>query len=316
MVKNTKLNLLHKLFCYFTIMIKQAFKKYQLFFYIMNKCCFHTLLLLSLLFIISLQADAQYFYKDLWSNRQVVKEFAILKNDKLKTIKIKSFEDDGEPSDGFFCEKKINKNYTQSQMISKSNVTGQSLLVSDYNNAGLPVKTTDDTPNSTSITQYEYDDHGRLSLVKTVTKGEDDSDSIVETREYFYDQNGVPLKMLRKKNNMLISTILFSSDANGNVTEENVEGSGAIDKKYYYYYDDKNRLTDVVHFNERAGRLLPNYMYEYNSLDQLSQMISTEEGNSNYLIWQYTYNDKGLRETEKCFSREKRLLGTIDYSYQ
>ncbi len=316
MVKNTKLNLLRKLFCYFTTMTEQAFKKSKLSFRIMNKCCFHCFLLFSLSFIISLQADAQYFYKDLWSNRQVIKEFAILKSDNFKTIKIKSFEDDGEPSEGFFCEKKINKNYSQSQMISKSNITSQSLLVSDYNNAGLPVKTTDDTPNSTSITDYKYDDNGKLSLVKTVTKGNDNSDSIVETREYFYDQNGAPVKMLRKKNNLLISTISFTSDANGNVTEENVEGKSAVDKKYYYYYDDKNRLTDVVHFNDRAGRLLPNYIYEYNSLNQLSQMISTEEGNSNYLIWQYTYNDKNLRETEKCFSKEKRLLGTIQYSYQ
>ncbi len=316
MVKNTKLNLLHKLFCYFTTMIKQAFEKSKFSFHTMNKCCFHTLLLLSFLFIFSLQAGAQYFYKDLWSNRQVIKEFAILKNDKLKTIKIKSFEDDGQPSEGFFCEKKINKNYSQSQMISKSNVTGQSLLVSDYNAAGLPVKTTDDTPNSTSITEYQYDDHGKLSLVKTITKGQDDSDGIAETREYLYDQNGVPVKMIRKKNGALISTVIFSSDANGNVIEENADGNSAVDKKYYYYYDDKNRLTDVVHFNDRAGRLLPNYMYEYNSLNQLTQMISTEEGNSNYLIWQYTYNDKDLRETEKCFSKEKRLLGTIEYSYQ
>ena len=70
----------------------------------------------------------QYYYKDIWNNLQLVKEFNLLKNDNLKTVKIKSFEDDGEPSEGFFCEKKINKNYTQSQMISKSNITGQSLV--------------------------------------------------------------------------------------------------------------------------------------------------------------------------------------------
>ena len=75
----------------------------------------------------------------------------------------------------------------------------------------------------------------------------------------------IPVKMLRKKNNVLISTIHFVSDANGNIIEENVEGNSSTDKKYFYYYDDKNRLTDVVHFNEIAKRLLPNYMYEYNS---------------------------------------------------
>jgi hypothetical protein len=56
-------------------------------------------------------------------------------------------------------------------------------------------------------------------------------------------------------------------------------------------------------------------MYEYNSLNLPVQMISTEEGGNNYFIWQYSYNDKNLREKEKCFSKEKRLLGSIEYEY-
>jgi YD repeat-containing protein len=273
--------------------------------------CFTFLLLL----LFSFQTNAQYFYKDIWSNGQLMKEFSILKNENLKTVKIKSFEDDGEPSEGFFCEKKINKNYTQSEMISRSYITGQSLLISDYNKEGRPVKTTDNTPTTTSTTHYEYDGNGRLTNVQTVTKADDDSGEITETHEYVYNENS-PVKMLCKKNNVLISTIHFVSDANGNVIEENAEGNNSTGKKYFYYYDDKNRLTDVVHFNERARRLLPDYMYEYNSFNQPNQMISTEEGGNNYFIWKYTYNDKNLRETEKCFSKEKRLLGTIEYVYK
>ena len=268
-----------------------------------------------LLLIFSFRTNAQYFYKDIWSNRQFMKEFSILKNENIKTVKINSFEDDGQPSEGFYCEKKINKNYTQSEMISRSYITGQSLLISDYNNEGRPIKTTDNTPTTTSTTQYEYDNKGMLTSIETITKADDNSSEITETHEYFYDGNS-PVKMLRKKNNALISTIHFVSDANGNVIEENAEGNYTTDKKYFYYYDDKNRLTDVVHFNESARRLLPDYMYEYNSFNQPKQMIATEEGGSNYFIWKYTYNDKNLRETEKCFSKEKRLLGTIEYLYK
>lgn len=268
-----------------------------------------------LLFAISFQSKAQYYYKDIWNNQQVKKEFIILKDYNLKNINIKSFEDDGQPSDGFFCQKKINKNYTQSQMISKSNITGQSLIVSDYNPVGFPVKSTDDTPTTTSTTQYKYDNKGNLLQVKAVTKADDDSGSITESHEYFYNDKGVLSKMLRKKNNRLVSTITFVSDTSGNIVEEDVEGNNTLDKKYYYYYDSNNRLTDVVHYNERAGRLLPNYMYEYNSFNLPIQMITTEEGGSNYFIWRYTYNNKNLRESEKCFSKEKRLLGSIEYQY-
>jgi YD repeat-containing protein len=266
--------------------------------------------------IFSISAHAQYYYKDIWNNLQLVKEFNTLKNANFKTIQLKSFEDDDQPSEGFFCEKKINKNYTQSQMMSKSNVTGQSLLVSDYNANGQPVKTTDDTPTTTSTTEYEYDQNGQLKLLRTTTKADEDSGEIIETHEYFYDEKGKPLKMLRKKGNVLVSTIHFVSDTSGNIIEEDIDGNSTNDKKYYYYYDDKNRLTDVVHFNARAQRLLPNYMYEYNAQNLPVQMVSTEEGDNSYFIWKYTYNDKNLRETEKCFSKERRLLGTIQYAYK
>ncbi len=257
---------------------------------------------------------AQYFYKDLWNNQRFIKEFNTLKTEHLSEIKLKSFEGDGQPSDGFFCEKKINSTYSQSQMLSKSNITGQSLLTVDYNANGQPVKSVDETPNSTNTTQYEYDINSRLKMISTVTKADDDSSAITETHEYFYNNAGKPLKMLKKKNNVLVSTITFVTDSLGNVIEEDPSGNPA-DTRFYYYYDDKNRLTDVVHFNERAQRLLPEYMYEYNDQNLPVQMISTEEGSSNYFIWQYTYNDKNLLETEKCFSKQKELLGKIEYKY-
>lgn len=314
MVKNTKLNIQPKLFSYFTAMYSPKLKQSNFpkmlrsitasaFLFFVFSCVFTT------------SADAQYYYKDIWNNQQLIKEFSILKTDNLRTIKIKSFEDDGEPSDGFFCEKKINKSFSQSQMISKSNITGQSLLVSDYNADGRPVKSTDDTPTTFSATSYEYDQSGKLKLIRTTTKADDDSGQIVETHEYFYDEKGLPSKMLRKKNDVLITTVKFLNDASGNTIEEDVDSDSRLEKKYYYYYDGKNRLTDVVHYNYSAKRLLPTYMYEYNAQGMPKQMISTEEGGSNYFIWKYTYNDKNLRDAEKCFSKERRLLGTIQYEY-
>ena len=107
---------------------------------------------------------------------------------------------------------------------------------------------------------------------------------------------------------MEVSTVDFITDEKGNIIEEQELKKGVAGKKYLYYYDDKNRLTDVVHFNDRAKRLLPDYMFEYNQMNQVKQLISTEDGTSNYFIWRYTYNDRKLRESETCLSKEKRLL--------
>ncbi|MGN6533816.1 MAG: hypothetical protein ACTHK0_18895 [Ginsengibacter sp.] len=256
---------------------------------------------------------AQYYYKDILSTLQQNKEFSILKNGNIKLIKITSFDENDQPSDGFFCEKKINKTFTQSQMLSKSNITGQSLLVTDYNNKGEVIKTTTTTPTTNNTVEFQYDQNGNISLISTNTIADGDSSGITETHQYFYE-NGRPVKMLRKKNNTLIATITFIADDKGNIIEEDPAGN-TIDKKYYYYYDDHNRLTDVVHFNVIAKRLLPDYMFEYSNSDQPKQMISVDETGRNYFIWKYAYDDKKLPEIQKCFSKEKQLLGTIQFDY-
>src|SRR5690606_13372675 len=116
----------------------------------------------------------------------------------LKSIKIESFDENDEPSEGFFCEKKINKNFTQSEMISKSNITGESLIVTDYNTSGQIIKAVTTTPTTTNTVEFQYDDHGNLSLVSTYTRADGDSSGIKETHEYTYENNK-PVRMLRKK---------------------------------------------------------------------------------------------------------------------
>ena len=82
------------------------------------------------LFATGLISNAQYYYKDIVSNKQLLSEMANLKGQKIKTVNVTSFEDDGKPSDGFFCQKNINRNYTQVEMLTKSNVTGASIFIS------------------------------------------------------------------------------------------------------------------------------------------------------------------------------------------
>jgi hypothetical protein len=261
-------------------------------------------------------ADGQYFYKDLWINQQLTKEFSILKNENIRTIAIKSFESDGEPSEDFFCEKRIDRNFTKSEMVSRSNITQQSLLTSYYNDKGWLLRTVDSTQTSLAKSEYEYDNKGRITKITNFTKANDETGGISETHEYTYNAAGKPEKMLRRKNNADVSTVNFTTDDKGNVIDEQEIIKGRQGRKYFYYYDDKNRLTDVVHYNERAKRLLPDYMYEYNPQGLVKQMIATEDNISNYYTWKYTYNDQRLRDSEKCYSKEKRLMGSIQYEYK
>lgn len=230
------------------------------------------------------------------------------------TVSLKSFEDDDSPSEGFFCEKTINKDFTETNMVSKSYITGQSELKSFFN-SGKIAKTVNQNGQVINTTSFDYDSAGSLLSIVVTTIGEGDSLGFSEKRIYSYDEKGRPEKMTRSKNGKQVSIITFVVNEEGNVIEEH-SNNPAADKKYYYYYNDKSQLTDIVHYNAIAKKLLPDYMFLYNLDGEVAQMISVDETGRNYYIWKYAYNSYHLPEIQKCYSKEKRLLGTIQYEYR
>ena len=259
-------------------------------------------------------AKAQFYYKDIISNKQLLTEMALYKQNKVREVNLKSFEDDGSESEGFFCEKKISKDYKRSELFTRSDVSGASLFTSLFNSQGQLLQTNDSSAISVSVNTYSYDDQGRIkSILSTIKSADDDFvNEILEEHIYQYNDKGLPEKMTRVKNKYDSTVILFLPDEHGNVSIEKDTKSGS---KYYYYYDEKNRLTDVVHANEFKQKLLADYLFEYNSAGQVTQMTTTEEGGNYYYIWKYTYAD-GLRSSEKCYSKERHLMGSIQYEYK
>ena len=258
--------------------------------------------------------QAQFYYRDIISNSQLLKEIAVFKENKVRSVLIKSFDEDGSESDGFFCEKKFSKDYKKSELFTRTNVSGASLFTSIFNNTGLLTQTYDSSNISVSVNKYAYDSQNRITRILSSVRSVDDDfiNEIVEEHIYVYNEKNVAEKMIRVKNKYDSTTIFFLADENNNISMEKDSKSGS---KYYYYYDAKNRLTDIVHSYEYKPALLAEYLFEYNNLNQLSQMTSTEEGGSDYYVWKYTYNN-GLRIKEKCYSKEKRLMGTIEYEYK
>ncbi len=262
----------------------------------------------------ALSANAQYYYKDILSNKQLIAEMAQLKEQKIRTVSLKSFEDDGSSSEGFFCEKKINKNYSTVETLTKSYVTGASVFSSSFNDKGLLTQTVDSSDISSSTSLYTYTGDGLIKSILSIVRSSDDDfkNEITEEHIYEYDDKSMPVKMTRIKNSGDSTGFIFSKDENNNISIEKNTKTGDT---YYYYYDGKNRITDVVRLNKFNQKMLPDYIFEYNNAGLVTQMTTTEEGGSYYYIWKYSYNN-GLRTREKCFSKEKRLMGTIEYEYK
>ena len=258
-------------------------------------------------------AFAQFYYKDILSNQQTLATMASYKENKIRTIKINSFEDDGSPSDGFFCEKKITKDYKKTELFTRSNISSTSLMTSTFNADGRLMSTVDSSMISVTKSKYTYDSKGQLIAITSSATSQDDdfTNEILEEHLYEYNERSQPVKMIKVKNRKDSTIILFSNDENNNVAIEKDSKTGS---KYYYYYDTKKRLTDIVQANDFRTSLHPDYIFEYNSGNQITQMTVTEEGGNDYFVWKYSY-ENGLRTREKCYTKERKLMGSIEYEY-
>ncbi|HEY6437601.1 MAG TPA: hypothetical protein VIY47_13500 [Ignavibacteriaceae bacterium] len=258
---------------------------------------------------------AQYYYKDLVSNSLAQAETAALKEQKIRAVKVHSFEGDQTPSEGFFCEKKISKNYQRIETYTRSYTTGKALLTTYYNDKGQVIQSTDSSEITVATSRYKYNEQGDVaSIISNSHSTDDDFKTVLqEEHQYIYNEKRRPVQMLRIKNQTDSTLIDFIIDEHGNVTDEIEPGKNG--RHYYYYYDTKNRLIDIVKLNVVFGKLMPDLTFEYNSSNQVTQMITVEEGvNRNYYTWRYFYSD-GLRIIEKCYSKENTLLGYFEYEY-
>ncbi|MBE7169980.1 MAG: hypothetical protein INR73_05280 [Williamsia sp.] len=265
-----------------------------------------------LLQLYTLSCFSQYYYKDILNTRDVNHNFLLYKTNKVSRIKLNSFQGNTPVTEGFVCEQKI----TGNQMVTytKTADAGESYFTAYYNGKSLLTRSVDSSEETISTTLYEYDDADHILKMANETRARDGSSKTAEVHTWQYNQAGKPVKMLRIRDGRDTTTILFTLDEKGNVSEEGgVAGKGP--EKIYYYYDDQNRLTDIVRYNNKAKRLLPDYMFEWDENGELATMLVVPEGSSDYLKWYYKYDEAGLKAVDFCYNKQKELQGKIEYSY-
>ncbi|MEJ7610168.1 MAG: hypothetical protein WKF88_03205 [Ferruginibacter sp.] len=258
--------------------------------------------------------QAQYYYKDIVSNKQLLADMKVYRENKVKAITLKSFDDDGSESVGFFFEKKFSRDFRKTEMFTRADIAPASESSSAFDADGKLLSTYDSSAISVTEIKYRYDDKNRIGSILSVVRSRDEDfhNVISEEHIYTYNETDTPLRMSLVKNGRDTTVILFGKDEKGNIA---IEKDTKNASKYYYYYDGKKRLTDIVHENESSRRLKPDYIFEYNSAGLVSQMTAVQEGTNNYFIWKYTY-DNGMRIKERVYSNERRLMGSIEYEYK
>ena len=272
------------------------------------------LLLGACIFLLSASNSlAQYYYKDIVGTRNVMNDRAQLMAKKVGKITVHSFEADGTPSNGFYCQKKIGSGTIETEIRSAS--TGGSLFTARFDGNGKLLQTFDTSENSASLTRYFYDGSGKLIRIESTSHSSDDDfrTELSEVHLYSYSDAGLPLQLQVVKNTRDTLVVDFLADEKGNVTDEIERKPGGL--HYYYFYNEAGRLTDIVKMHPVLKKMLPDFVFDYDDDGLLTRMVAVEEGVSrNYVVWQYVNND-GLRIIEKCFSKDNKLMGYMEYEY-
>ncbi|HEY0679782.1 MAG TPA: RHS repeat domain-containing protein [Chitinophagaceae bacterium] len=266
---------------------------------------------ITVLLLLTLSVQSQYYYKDLVTVRQTNAQWAVLKNSKVRSVKLQSFEANNQPSEGFTIEQRISDN----RVITSTNTisSGTSELTATYNPEGRLVQTIDTSEDFHSVTKYEYDANGRITSITNNSRSGEFLNS--EVHVWSYDASGKPSGMLKIRNNSDTTYIRFVYDGKDVPVEEHATRKGAREPEIYYYYDDKNQLTDIVRYSVKARKLLPTHIFSYNTDGSIAGMLLIPEGSNEYQRWYYDYDERGLKIRERVFNKQQQLMGKVEYVY-
>lgn len=261
--------------------------------------------------------NAQYYYKDLVGTHETNSLMGLYLASGVRSVSLKSYNPDGSETANFLAGQIIDPDRRTMKTISQSGEADSSILVSWFDEKNRLVKTIDTTGGSINTSDYEYNGQGELTRIKSISEDTLKSSRETEVHLWQYNASGKPVKMIRIVNNIDTAIVQFVSDEQGNTIQETSYKKDKAGEPVYYYYDNNHHLTDIVRYNNRLKKLLPDYMFEYSDAGQVIQKITVPANRtSDYLIWRYQYDNKGLKTKEACFTNDKQLAGKVEYRYQ
>lgn len=264
--------------------------------------------------VLSLQASSQYYFKDVIGVKESAALLASYREARVRNVALKSYTLNNAPITDLSVTQEYLPTKAALRTTTQSEYAGVSYLTTYADASGRLVKSTDSTQGAVNTTLYQYNAAGKLAAVLLQT-----SDSLAATQTddhlWFYDAGGRIAKMLRIKNKKDTAVVSFRLDDKGNVIEEREKRGFLTEEPWYYYYNASSQLTDIVRYNKKAHRLLPETMFEYSDKGQVSQRITVPQGSDDYLIWRYAYDAKGLKTKEVIFNKQKEQTGKVEYNY-
>jgi antitoxin component YwqK of YwqJK toxin-antitoxin module len=261
------------------------------------------------------QLNAQYYFNDMLGTLETNRLMRTFNENKVRMVNATGFDENGVKATDFAEVQEVKEN-GRGLKYSSRNGANFTTYYSRFDASGRLTSMMDSSSSISSLTEYQYDAQGRIRQVIHTVKDSANDFNQVEIHQWSFDAKGRPEKMWRTINNSDSMEIRIIPDEQGNPGEEKYFKKGVENGSVLYYYDDRNRLTDIVRYNTKFKRLLPDVMFEYDDQDRVIQKITTASNlHLGYLIWRYIYNEAGLKTKEALFNEQKKLTGKIEYSY-
>ena len=271
-------------------------------------------ILAATIFLFSVPSFAQHYYKDIVGTRETSEMMKAYQAAKVTRVILTTYDQNDTRSDDFYVEQIFSPASRTLKTITRSGIEHESSLLSFLDGNGNVIKTVDSSAIMVSSTSYIYSPAGQLLSVSSSSI--DSSKKTSQTEEHIWQYEGNNIKrMVRIKNKVDTIYVDFKLDEAGHITEEQETHKKVKSEPVYYYYDGNGRLTDIVRYNNKAKRLLPEYMFEYSPANQVIQKITVPANSDNYLIWRYQYNGQGLKTKEVIYNKQKQLTGKVEYQY-
>jgi len=266
--------------------------------------------------LVSLLSHSQYYYQDVVGVADLQRRMSSYVSAGVKSATATGYDARGAKTTDFNEWQEV---LNDGRMLKITSRNGQAVSRQYYSfdDAGRLKSLRDSSKDIETRTDYEYGSSNRLEKVKITVTDSMQEFNKNEERFYHYNNAGKLLKMVRVVNGVDTSAYDFLLDESGNVSEEKLYRITNSADPVYYYYDDANRLTDIVRYNKRLKRLLPDVMFEYDDEGRVIQRITIVSTiQPDYLTWRYIFDEKGLKTKEAMFNKDKVLQGRIEYNYR
>lgn len=278
--------------------------------------------LLPFVFFFASSVSGQYYYKDLVTTREINQQYALYRTHKVRSVSAAGIDPRGVRSTDFSEYQEIRDRGTVWR-ITTINQLNKNVITRWFNEQGLVSRISDSANGIVTNTTYQYDQNNQVVRMENSLADDSSDFSQSEVHTWIYEANNRPVKMWR-----VIRTgtgpsatsdsleVRLAPDESGNPAEEKTFKRGKETGFLYYYYDEAGRMTDIVRYNNKVKKLLPDLLFEYDEKNRVIQKITTiNSGNMGYLIWRYIYDEKGLKTKDALFNKDKQLTGKIEYSY-